>query len=139
VASNEATQKGITMTVNTTSQEMIDNQKMVMQVRTIAPDAVTATLATNAATLAAGRLAVQVTTEALTTAGAASQAFVLTVPGVTTTDLVFLTVVGGTNTTRAFVLRGVCTANTVTVTLDNITAATALNGTIIFNAIIMKA
>lgn len=100
-------------------------------------DSSTATLVANATTLT--KYAAVITTEALTTAGAASQAFVITKTGVTAGDLAFITDVGGTNTTRNYSYIAVTTTNTVTVTVFNNTAATALNGTLKFNLLILKA
>ncbi len=105
--------------------------------KTINLDSATATLSSNAATLT--KYAGVITTESLNTAGGASQALVLTLTGVATTDLAFVQYAGGTNTTRNFTLDAVSTSNTVTVTVYNNTAATALNGTIIFNLWIVKA
>lgn len=72
------------------------------------------------------------TTPSLTTAGAANQAEVITLPGVTANNIADVTYAGGTNTTTNISFKAVCTANTVTVTIYNNTAATALNGTVIF-------
>lgn len=72
------------------------------------------------------------TTPSLATAAGASQAEVITLSGVTASNMAFVQISGGTNTTWAGVTaRAVCTANTVTVTIHNGNAA-ALNGTIIF-------
>lgn len=75
----------------------------------------------------------QCTTPSLTTAGAAVQAEVITLAGVTTANVASVTYAGGTNTTTNISFKAVCTANTVTVTIINNTAATALNGTVVFN------
>ncbi len=97
----------------------------------------TATLSSNAATIT--EYACTVTTESLNTAGGASQELVITKTGVTSEDFAMLQYAGGTNTTRNFTLSAVCTTDTVTVTVYNNTAATALNGTIIFKLIVHKA
>jgi hypothetical protein len=83
-------------------------------------------------------LSAQVTTAALTTAGQATHVATITYTGITATDLVFATLAGGTNTTQSIVLQAVCTTNTITVSLTNATAATAVNGTIIFNLLVVK-
>ncbi len=82
---------------------------------------------------------VQGTTPSLTTSGGASQAEVYTLTGVAATDVAIVTLAGGTNTVKNITLQAVCTTNTVTVTIYNNTAATALDGTVIFNLVILKA
>lgn len=98
----------------------------------------TATLSSNAATIT--KYAVQVTTESLTTAAGASQAFTITLTGAATTDIAFVQGTGqGTNTRKMFKYEAACTSNTVTVTVFNIEPTNALNGTLIFNLWILKA
>lgn len=97
----------------------------------------TATLVSNAATIT--DYATQVTSEALTTAAGASQAFVLTFTGLTTADLAFVQYAGGTNTRRNLKFMAVVTANTVTVTMYNTEPTNAVNGTVIFNVLVVKA
>jgi hypothetical protein len=99
-------------------------------------DSGTATLSSNAATLTTW--AAQVTSEALTTAAGASQAFTLTLSGVAATDLAWVTCAGGTNTRNLLSWKAVCTTNTVTVTVSNAEPTNAINGTVIFNVIVMK-
>lgn len=82
---------------------------------------------------------VQGTTPALTTAAGASQAEVYTLTGVAATDVAFITVAGGTNTRKNINLEAVCTTNTVTVTIYNSEPTNAINGTVIFNLMILKA
>jgi hypothetical protein len=125
------------MTDNTKNDNAIDNYGLVMRVGNIAPQAATATLVSNAATVT--KYAVQVTTEALTTAAGATQACTLTLTGVNTTDLAFTQLVGGTNTRLHLALYAVCTANTITVTIANIGPTNAINGTVIFNVWVVKA
>lgn len=96
----------------------------------------TVTLSANAGTLS--KQAGVVTTEALTTAGGASQALVITNTLVATTSAIVLTKMGGTNTVKNYSLEAVPTANTITVTVYNNTAATALNGTIIFSVTVVN-
>lgn len=78
----------------------------------------------------------QCTTPSLTTAGAAAQAEVITLNGVTASNIADVTYAGGTNTTTNISFKAICTANTVTVTIYNNTAATALNGTVVFNVVV---
>lgn len=100
-------------------------------------DSATATLSSNAATVT--KYAVVVTSEALTTAAGASQAFVITLTGAAATDLAFVTKAGGTNTRKNYQLEAVMTTNTCTVTLYNTEPTNAINGTVIFNLWIVKA
>jgi hypothetical protein len=100
-------------------------------------DSTTATLSSNAATIT--KYAAQITTESLTTAAGASQAFVITLTGAAATDLAFVTRAGGTNTRQNFAYNAVMTTNTCTVTVYNNEPANALNGTLIFNLWIVKA
>jgi len=80
---------------------------------------------------------VQVTTPSLATAAAGSQAETITLSGVTTANMAFVTFGGGTNTTWGGVTAvAVCTANTVTITIYNGNAA-ALNGTVILNLMVI--
>lgn len=94
------------------------------------------TLASNAGTLNA--IAGKVTTEALTTAAAGSQALVLTNSLVAAADIVIATVNGGTSTTGSAELKAVATANTITFTLTNRHASAAFNGTFIIGYVVMK-
>lgn len=96
----------------------------------------TVTLVSNAGTL--NRYAGTVTTEALTTAAGASQAFTLTVAGVMAGDIVMVTRAGGTNTRKALDFEAVTTLNTITVTMYNSEPTNAVNGTIIFNYMVLK-
>ena len=105
--------------------------------KTINLDSNTATLSSNAATLT--KYACVVTTEALTTAAGASQAFVLTLTGVAAGDLAFVQAAGGTNTRKNYTLEAVTTTNTVTVTLYCNEPTNAINGTVIFNLWVLKA
>jgi hypothetical protein len=100
-------------------------------------DSATSTLSSNAATIT--KWAAVVTTEALTTAAGASQAFTITKTGVAAGDIVMVQAVGGTNTRKHIVYEAVCTTNTVTVTVYNIGPTNAVNGTLIFNVLIHKA
>lgn len=82
----------------------------------------------------------QITSASITTAGGATHVATITYAGVTATDMVLITKAGGTNSgTENYTYKAVCTTNTITVTLSNHTAATALNGTVIFNMLVVKA
>lgn len=104
---------------------------------TIKSNVAATTLTSNAATVTGSFL--QCTTPSLSTAGGSSQAEVITLVGTAATDIVFVTLAGGANTTKNITLSAVCTTDTITVTIYNNTAATALNGTVIFNLWILKA
>ena len=79
----------------------------------------------------------QITTSALTTAGGASYAITWTDSQITATSDILLTLAGGTNTTKNITLQVVSGAGTATLTIYNNTAATALNGTVIINYLVM--
>lgn len=108
--------------------------------------AAASSIKTNAAAITAtsnvgtmtGSWAATVTTPALTTAAGSSQTEVLTLTGVAAGDIVLLSKAGGTNT-RAYSMSAVTTSNTITVTITNTEASNALNGTIIFNVLWLKA
>lgn len=100
-------------------------------------DSATATLSSNAATVT--KYAVVVTTEALTTAAGASQAFAITLTGVAAGDLAFVQAAGGTNTRQNYRYSAVTSTDTVTVTLYNTEPTNAINGTLIFNLWVLKA
>lgn len=104
---------------------------------TLKSNVAAATLSSNAATVTS--YFTQVTSESLTTAADASQAFVITLTGVAATDIAFVTCAGGTNTRNAMTWKAVCTTNTVTVTVTNAEPTNALNGTVIFNLWVLKA
>lgn len=92
--------------------------------------ACTGTGATSTATLANrfGKL----TTAALTTAAAATHVITLTNSQVAAGDLVFASVAKGTATTGDPVVTQVVPGNgTVTITIQNVSAATAVNGTLV--------
>ncbi len=125
------------MADNTPVHMVMNDSGITHRVRALNLDATTATLSSNAATVT--KYAVQVTTEALTTAAGASQACVLTLSGVSATDMAYVQLVGGTNTRLHLQTYAACTANTVTVTIANTGPTNAVNGTIIFNVFVFKA
>jgi len=72
------------------------------------------------------------TTASLTTAGLTTVDLTPTVAGLTASNKAVATITGGTNTQGiAVVLKAVCTTNTLTVTMRNLHATEALNGTLI--------
>lgn len=72
-----------------------------------------------------------ITTSALTTAGGASYAITWTNTFITTSSTVLLSIMGGTNTTNAVLLKATAGSGSSTLTIYNLTAATALNGNIL--------
>lgn len=99
-------------------------------------DSGTATLSSNAATIT--KYAAVITTESLTTSSGSTATFVITKTGVAAGDLAFVTSAGGTNTKKALCWEAVCTTDTVTVKMTNITGS-SVDGTIIFNLVVYKA
>lgn len=104
---------------------------------TIKSNVAATTLTSNAATVTSYFL--QCTTPSLSTAAGASQAEVITLTGLAATDMAFVVPAGGTNTQTDFNMLSVCTSNTLTVTIYNTAPSSALNGTIVFNVMILKA
>ena len=100
---------------------------------TTALAAAAATIVTNTAGIAAlvakdGSF----TTASLTTAGLTTADLANTITGLASTNKAVATITGGTNTQGiAVVLKAVCTTNTLTVTMRNLHATEALNGTLI--------
>ncbi|MFZ2956972.1 MAG: hypothetical protein WA705_08795, partial [Candidatus Ozemobacteraceae bacterium] len=91
-------------------------------------------------TAAITKMAGTITTGALTTAANATTAVVLTLTGVATGDIILTTLAGGTNTTSVTVNSAIATTNTITVVLRNdVLVTTALNGTVAFHYLWMKA
>lgn len=96
----------------------------------------TATSTAGAATV--NQQAGVITTEALTTAAASAYAFTLTNSRITTSSIVLLMLMGGTNTTRGIELRAIPGAGSATLSLyNNNVAGTALNGTLIFGFVVI--
>ena len=87
------------------------------------------TEAANAVT-ASGNAGV-ITTSSLSTAGGASYAITWTNTLITSSSVVLLTLMGGTNTTNNITIKATAGSGTSTLTIYNNTAATALNGTIL--------
>ncbi len=87
------------------------------------------TEAANAVT-ASGNAGV-ITTSSLSTAGGASYAITWTNTKITTASSIFLSIMGGTNTTQNITFTVTAGSGTSTLTIFNNTAATALNGTIL--------
>ena len=80
-----------------------------------------------------------ITTGSLTTAAGASTAVALTLTGVVAGDPVLISKCGGTNTRTADDFSVITTTDTITVTLRNIDLINALNGTVKFNYLWLKA
>jgi hypothetical protein len=90
---------------------------------------VNGTEAANAVT-ASGNAGV-ITTSSLTTAGAGNYAITWTNTAITSTSAIFLTIIGGTNTTQNINFKCVPGSGSATLTIYNLTVATALNGTVL--------
>lgn len=86
------------------------------------------TEAANAVT-ASGNAGV-ITTSSLTTVGGSSYAITWTNSKITSTSVIVLTLMGGTNTTKNITIQATAGSGTSTLTIYNNTAATSLNGTI---------
>jgi hypothetical protein len=79
-----------------------------------------------------------VTTEALTTAAASAYAFTLTNTRITTSSIVLVQLMGGTNTTRGIECRAIPSNGSAAISLyNNNVAGTALNGTLIFGFVVI--
>lgn len=74
-----------------------------------------------------------ITTESLTTAAGATQAITINKAGVVAGDLAFANISGGTNTRAVIVQSVVAGTGTITVTIRNVEASNALNGTVKIN------
>ena len=72
-----------------------------------------------------------ITTSSLTTAGGSSYAITWTNTKITSTSVILLTIMGGTNTVENITLKATAGSGTSTLTIYNNTAATPLNGTIL--------
>jgi hypothetical protein len=98
----------------------------------------TATATAGAATLNAGRG--KITTEALTTAAAASYTLTLTNSAIAAADIVLVSVANGTNTQGITVVQSVTpAAGSVVILINNQHAAQALNGTLVISFVVVKA
>lgn len=107
-----------------------------VQVGRIDPEAGTVTLSSNAGTV--NKSAGVITTEALTTAAAGTQALVITNSHVTANSIPIVTICGGTSTTGSCEVKAVPTAGTLTITLTNRHASAAFNGTFKLSFLIMN-
>lgn len=97
----------------------------------------TATAAAGAATLS--KYQGKVTSEALTTAAGADYVLTLTNTKIAATDLVFVSVANGTNTTEGIAVNRVQpAAGSCVIRIRNTHATVALNGTIVISYHVMK-
>lgn len=96
----------------------------------------TGTTSTNAVTINAG--CGVITTESLTTAAGASQAITLTNSFIASTDMLMMTINGGTSTTGSIEVRAVPGSGSATITLYNRHASAAFNGTFILAFLVVK-
>jgi hypothetical protein len=78
-----------------------------------------------------------ITTSSLTLAGASNYAITWTNTFITTSSIILLTIMGGTNTTENITLKATAGSGTSTLTIYNTSAATALNGTILIGYMVI--
>lgn len=95
------------------------------------------TCVSNAATCS--RLSGVITSESLSTAAAGSQALTITNTLVAATDVILVTMNGGTSTTGTLELKAVPGAGSFVITLTNRHASAAFNGTFILSFLVIKA
>lgn len=74
----------------------------------------------------------QLTTASISTAANASHVITVTYTGVAATDLVWVTMAGGTNAIQGQIASAVCTTDTITITLFN-SNTSSVSGTVIMN------
>lgn len=79
-----------------------------------------------------------ITTEGLTTAAGASQALTITNSLVESTDIVFVQMIGGTNTGGTWIFKAVPSDGSFVITAYNKHAADAFNGTFILGYLIVR-
>ena len=116
-----------TVTLGAGSQINLDSESV----------ALTGTGGTSTGTMT--KMAARVTSGAITTAGGAAHVATITYTGAAATDYVFISYSGGANTTKALAFQAVPSTNTITVTITNLTAATSVDGTVIFDLLVLKA
>lgn len=103
----------------------------------ISPDTGTATATAGAATLA--KVAGKITSEALSTAAAATYTLTLTNTEIEATDLVFASVAYGTASAGTpAITRVTPAAGSVVIVVQNVHASAALNGTIVISFFTVK-
>lgn len=113
------------------------DRNLVITDGTISPDTGTATATAGAATLS--KPAGKVTSEALTTAAAAFYTLTITNTEIAAADIVLTNVQFGTATTGEPVIERVTpAAGSVVIRVKNVSAATALNGTIVVSFLVIK-
>ena len=109
----------------------------VLGVAQIDADSGTGTTSSSAVTVS--KMAGVITTEALTTAAGANEAITLTNTLIAAGDMVFVQYAGGTNTNEEFVIKATAGSGSATITLYNTHVSAALDGTVIFNFLVIKA
>lgn len=103
----------------------------LLELAGIAQEVDAITLSSNAGTANGNRYALQVTTEALTTAAGANQALTVNHAAAEAGDYVQVTWNGGTSAAGTPVIKAVATAGVITITLYNKHASAAFDGTFI--------
>ena len=78
-----------------------------------------------------------ITTSSLTTVGGSNYAITWTNTFISTSSIILLTIMGGTNTTENITLKATAGSGSSTLTIYNNTSATALNGTILIGYLVI--
>lgn len=126
--------------MSSTGPEFNDDYKyrnFRMAVQGLASDVGTGTCSSNAVTI--NDLCGLITTEALSTAAAGEQDITLTNSKVAAGDLVFVTSGYGTSTTGTPIVNANVSAGSVVITIKNVHASEALNGTVKIGFMVVKA
>lgn len=132
-----STYANATLTTPTADTLTVTNQVVFGAGATLDADSGTVTLSSNAGTLS--KMAGVITTESLTTAAGASQALTITNTLVASTDLILLSRGGGSNSAGSPLMRVVPGTGSFVVTLDNVHASAAFNGTFKIAYLVLKA
>lgn len=122
-------------TIATTNLMKVNTTNTLTSSGRIIANKVNGTEAANAVT--ASGMAGVITTSSLSTAGGASYSITWTNTFITTTSVILFSITDGTNTTENFTLTIAPGAGTATLKIYNNTAATALNGTILINYLVI--
>lgn len=100
-------------------------------------DSGTVTLSSNAGVLS--KMAGVITTESLTTAAGSSQALTITNTLCASTDIILISRGGGTNSAGSPLMKVVPGTGSFVITLDNVHASAAFNGTFKISFLLLKA
>lgn len=112
-------------------------REMIPAVRSLATDFGAVTTTSEAGTL--NDLCGIVTTNTLDAVADANEVIVITNSEVAAGDVAFAQIIGGTTAGSPVILKSVCTASTITITMQNVHASAALDGTVIIAYMVVKA